>query len=108
ELPDMLLDPIEYNPGGIAVLWAEENSRDALFAAMQRREVYGTSGPRIVLRMFAGWDLPEDLCQRPDFAAIGYQRGVPMGGELRSGGAAPRIVVRALKDPGTPDDPGLP
>ncbi len=108
ELPDMLLDPIEYNPGGLAVLWAEENSRDALFAAMQRRETYATSGPRIILRMFAGWDLPTDLCERSDFAAVGYQQGVPMGGELRSGGAAPLIAVRAMKDAGTSDKPGLP
>ncbi|HKK50009.1 MAG TPA: DUF3604 domain-containing protein, partial [Myxococcota bacterium] len=63
-LPPGLLDVIEYNPGGLAVIWAEENSRDALFAAMKRKETYGTSGPRMAVRFFGGWDLPEDLCGR--------------------------------------------
>lgn len=101
-LSDILLDPIEYNPGGLAVLWAEENSRDALFAAMQRRETYATSGPRIVVRLFGGWDYPGDLCLREDFAAVGYAAGVPMGGDLplpaRSGG--PAFAVHALRDSG--------
>ncbi len=107
-LPDSLLDPIEYNPGGLAVLWAEENSRDALFAAMQRRETYATSGPRINFRFFGGWDLPADVCTRPDLADIGYARGVPMGGELpRNASAAPVFVSRALKDPGAQGHPGV-
>ena len=107
-------DSLWYNPGGLAVLWAEENSRDALFAAMQRREAYGTSGPRITVRLFGGWDLPDDLCGRDDFVAQGYARGVPMGGTLPSrssdgaGGAriAPAFAVSALRDPGTPEAPG--
>ncbi len=109
-LPDLLLDPIEYNPGGLAVLWAEENSRDALYSAMQRKEAYGTSGPRIVLRMFGGWDYPEDLCERSDFAATGYADGVPMGSNLLgdSRGRAPVFAVRAIKDSGTPGSPGIP
>ncbi len=109
-LPDMLLDPIEYNPGGLAVLWAEENSRDALFAAMQRGEAYATSGPRIVLRMFGGWDYPGDLCIRSDFAAVGYDAGVPMGADLPTGGngRAPVFVMRAVKDAGTRKTPGAP
>jgi hypothetical protein len=100
ELPPGLPDDIEFNPGGLAVLWAEENSRDALFDAMRRREAYGTSGPRIVVRFFGGEGLPEDLCGRRDFAAVGYAVGVPMGGVLQSG-AAPRFAVWALRDPGT-------
>ena len=55
-IPPGLPDKINNNPGGLAVLWAEENSRDALFAAMRRRETYGTSGPRIVSRFFGGWE----------------------------------------------------
>jgi hypothetical protein len=110
-LPAGLLDPIEYNPGGLAVLWAEENSRDALFAALRRREAYGTSGPRIVLRLFGGFDYPEDLCGAADFAERGYAGGVPMGGDLpplpRSG-AAPTLAVWALRDPGPPGRPGAP
>ncbi|HEY7775647.1 MAG TPA: DUF3604 domain-containing protein, partial [Kineobactrum sp.] len=68
-IPPGLPDKLEYNPGGLAVLWAEENSRDALFSAMQRREAYGTSGPRIVTRLFAGWGLDPDLCAVPDQVA---------------------------------------
>jgi hypothetical protein len=108
ELPDRLIDEVEFNPGGLAVLWAEENSRDSLFEALERRETYGTSGPRIVLRFFGGFDLAEDLCERRDFAAQGYARGVAMGGELRAAahGASPRLAVWALRDPGTTDRPG--
>lgn len=114
-LPDMLLDPIEYNPGGLAVVWAEENSRDSIFAALRRREAYATSGPRIVFRLFAAWELPQDLCQRNDFAEVGYARGVPMGGVLshpaHAAGTpptrpAPVLAIRALKDPGTEAVPG--
>ncbi len=112
ELPDGLLDPIEFNPGGLAVVWAEENSRDALFAALQRREVYGTSGPRIVVRMFGGFDLPDDLCEHDDFAAIGYASGVAMGADLAppAGSAlatrGPAFAALALRDPGGDGGPG--
>ena len=99
-----LPDDIELNPGGLAVLWAEENSRDALFAAMRRREAYGTSGPRMVVRFFGGWDYPADLCAQPTFVERGYADGVPMGGDLpprpAGDGAAPRFAVWALRDPG--------
>jgi hypothetical protein len=108
ELPDRLIDEMEFNPGGLAVVWAEENSRDSLFEALLRRETYGTSGPRMVLRFFAGFDLPQDLCERRDFAAQGYAQGVSMGGELRRAvdGAAPRLALWALRDPGTAARPG--
>jgi hypothetical protein len=110
ELPDGLLDAVEFNPGGLAGVWAEENSRDAIFAALARRETFGTSGPRIALRLFAGWDLPADLCERADFAAQGYARGVPMGSVLGAAASAtgPAIAVRALRDPGVRGQPGLP
>jgi hypothetical protein len=104
-------DDFEFGPGGLAVLWAEENTRDALFAAMQRREAYGTSGTRPVVRFFGGWDYPEDLCGSPEFADEGYANGVPMGGDLPArpaAGSAPRFAVWALKDPGTADEPGRP
>jgi hypothetical protein len=107
ELPRGLPDDFEFNPGGLAVIWAEENSRDALFEAMRRREVYGTSGPRHLVRFFGGWELPEDLCGREDFVATGYARGVPMGGDLPTrGAAAPVFAVSALRDPGTGRGPG--
>jgi hypothetical protein len=112
ELPEGLLDPIEYNPGGLAGIWAEENSRDALFEALRRREVYGTSGPRIVVRLFGGFDLPDDLCERDDFAAVGYARGVAMGADLAPSSEAsplaggPAFAVLALRDPGGEAGPG--
>jgi uncharacterized protein DUF3604 len=100
---------IEATPGGLAVVWAEENSRDALFAAVRRREVYGTSGTRPILRFFAGRE--GDLrCGDPDFVASAYDGGVPMGGEIGPvrGGRSPRFGVLAFRDPGTPGVPGTP
>jgi hypothetical protein len=104
-----LPDSIWYNPGGLAVIWAEENSRDSLFEAMKRREVYGTSGPRMVLRFFGGWDYEESMCGDLDRDRDAYARGVPMGGELASrpdDASAPRFMVAALADPGVSGDPG--
>jgi hypothetical protein len=90
------------------VLWAEENSRDALFEAMRRREVYGTSGPRHIVRFFGGWGLPGDLCEQEAFAATGYARGVPMGADLPPRAAdRPSFAVSALRDPGTEGQPGV-
>ncbi len=101
---------VQANPGGLAVIWAEENSRDALFAAMRRREVYGTSGTRPVLRFFGSFLFPQNLCQLPALVPVGYAQGVPMGGELKpphgSRRRAPRFVVSALKDPGVAGSPG--
>jgi hypothetical protein len=86
---------------GLAAVWARENTRESLFDALARKEVYATSGTRITVRVFAGWDFAPDEVERPDFAAQGYARGVPMGGDLTSApaGAAPTFMVRALRDP---------
>jgi len=86
---------------GLAAVWATENTREALFDAMKRKEVYATTGTRMTVRVFAGWDFAADEVDRPDFAATGYARGVPMGGDLGSApaGASPRFMVRALRDP---------
>ena len=86
---------------GLAAVWATENTREALFDAMKRKEVYATTGTRLLVRVFAGWDFAADEVDRPDFAETGYARGVPMGGDLRSApaGASPRFMVRALRDP---------
>ena len=131
EIPP-LPDRLDFNPGGLAVLYAEENSRDALFEAMKRREAYGTSGPRMQVRFFGGWGYDAALCATPDFVARGYAGGVPMGGDLPPPGevarakapggspgpvprseaqpseveAAPRFAVSALRDPGTLDRAG--
>lgn len=93
------------NPGGHAVVWAEENSRDAIFAGIRRKETYATSGTRPVVRFFAG-DLDHDLCDRPDLVRTAYRQGVPMGGSLGPSEEPPRFLVSALKDPGIPGHPG--
>jgi len=108
-VPPGLPDVLNHNPGGLAVLWAEENSRDALFEALRRREVYGTSGPRIISRFFGGWDLAADLCDRTDRVERAYAAGVAMGGQLQpSPGNSPRFLVIANADPGTAEHPGTP
>nr|MCH9686278.1 DUF3604 domain-containing protein [Deltaproteobacteria bacterium] len=88
-------------PGGLVAVWAAENTREAIFDALRRRETYGTSGPRMTVRVFGGYTLPEDACERGDLVAVGDAEGVPMGGELSPSGtgAAPRMVVSALRDP---------
>ncbi|MEJ2190178.1 MAG: DUF3604 domain-containing protein, partial [Acidobacteriota bacterium] len=86
---------------GLAGVWARENTREALWDAMARKEVYATTGTRMLVRVFAGWDFEPEEVQRPDFASQGYARGVPMGGDLEpvAGAKAPRFMVRALRDP---------
>jgi hypothetical protein len=86
---------------GYAAVWARENTRESLFAAMKRKETYGTTGSRIVVRFFGGWEYADDDVDRPDYADIGYAKGVPMGGDLTRGprGKAPSFMVVASKDP---------
>ena len=87
---------------GITGVWAEQNTREAIFAALQRREVYATSGTRIQVRMFGGWDYPTGLVNQSHWLTTAYAKGVPMGGDLPAvpaGKHAPRFVVQALKDP---------
>ncbi len=109
ELPPGLNDSPYRSPGGLAVVWAEENSREAIFRAMRRREAYGTSGPQLVVRFFGGWSYGSNLCDDPSFAERAYQGGVPMGGDLSpppSASSAPTFAVMAAQDPGTTDNPG--
>ncbi|MEA1890649.1 MAG: DUF3604 domain-containing protein [Pseudomonadota bacterium] len=86
---------------GLTAVWARENTRGEIFGAMKRKEVYATTGTRIRVRMFAGWDFKDDEVSRPDFVPQGYSRGVPMGGDLRKApkGKAPAFMIRALRDP---------
>jgi len=87
---------------GLAAVWARENTREALWDAMEQKEVYATTGTRMVVRVFAGWDFEPEELDRWDFAVQGYQRGVPMGGELtdaEGSGDAPVFMIRALRDP---------
>jgi hypothetical protein len=86
---------------GYAGVWATENTRKAIFDALMRKEVYATTGPRMIVRFFGGWDfLPGDAASRSP-AVIGYSKGVSMGGDLSKapGGKAPTFLVAALKDP---------
>ena len=88
------------NPGGLAGVWAEANTRESIFAALQRKETFGTSGPRIRVRFFAGWDYPADLHARQDLVETAYRTGVTMGADLPappSAEAVPRFVVWATK-----------
>lgn len=105
-----LPDNIEYNPGGLAVVWAEENARDSIYSALTRRETYGTSGTRQIVRFFGGWEYGADMCGSADFAKLGYAGGVPMGSDLPARGeaSAPTFAVSALADPGSDANPGSP
>jgi hypothetical protein len=88
-----------FNPGGLAGVWAEQNTRESIFDALKRRETFATSGTRIRVRLFAGWNYPNGLDKQPDLVQAGYKGGVPMGGELHGAhGKAPRLVVWAVKD----------
>ena len=91
-----------YNSAGVTAVWAEENTRGSIFDAMERRETYATTGPRIRLRFFGGWDLDASDADAPDSARVGYAKGVPMGSDLpaqNSVDKAPRFLISALKDP---------
>lgn len=91
----------KWGSGGLAGVWAPENTREALFDAMQRRETFATSGSRIVLSVFAGWNFPNQTATSPNFDAIARDKGVPMGSTLVASGEneAPEFVVVAERDP---------
>jgi len=86
---------------GYAGVWATDNTREALFDAMARRETYGTTGPRMLVRFFGGWNFTEADTKSRQPAVVGYQKGVPMGGDLSDAprGKSPTFLVAALKDP---------
>ncbi len=98
-------DHFSSNPGGLAVVWAQENSRDSIFEAIRRKETYATSGTRPVVRFFAG-NLDPGLCDSTDMIEQAYARGVPMGGEIGPADKPPRFLVSAQKDAGTSRSPG--
>ena len=92
----------EQAASGLAAVWAKENTRESIFDAMERREVYATTGSRILVRLFGGWDFAEDDLKTRNPAFIGYRKGVPMGGNLpmaAEGAGSPNFMVYALKDP---------
>jgi hypothetical protein len=89
-----------WGASGLTGVWAEENTRESIFAALRRKETFATSGPRMRVRFFAGYELPNDLDNRRDMVSQSYARGVPMGGDLLpKGTSAPRFLAWALRDP---------
>jgi Protein of unknown function (DUF3604) len=85
---------------GLAAVWAKDNTREALWDAMARKEVYATTGTRLQVRVFGGFDFSSKDLERSDFAEQGYARGVPMGGDLKAApaGKAPGFLIRAMRD----------
>jgi hypothetical protein len=91
----------EMSASGLTGVWAEENTRESLFAAMKRQEVYATTGPRISLRVFAGFSFDADDADALDIAGVGYEKGLPMGSDLTQApiNRAPQLLIHAAKDP---------
>jgi hypothetical protein len=88
-----------YGASGLAGVWAEANTREAIYEAFRRKETFATSGPRIRLRFFGGYDLEDDLLDAPDAVARAYAAGVTMGSDLPAAGRTPRFLLWALADP---------
>lgn len=109
--PDRVLNTINpvagapatiFSAGALTGIWAERNTRESLFAALKRREVFATSGTRMRVRLFAGFDFDDDLLERPDWADEAYRRGVPMGAALLPGfdrSSLLKLVVQGVRDP---------
>jgi hypothetical protein len=95
------IEGYELAAAGYQAVWATENTRKAIFDAMERKETYATTGPRIPVRFFGGWDFNENDIRNRAPAFIGYEKGVPMGGDLTDAprGKAPTFMVYALRDP---------
>jgi hypothetical protein len=90
----------KWGASGLAGVWAEENTRESIFNALRRKETFATSGPRIRVRFFAGFDYEPSIIDDHDLVAKAYQRGVPMGGNLKARGKhAPHFLVWAIRDP---------
>ncbi len=98
-LPPLDMPGPRWSAAGLAAVWAEENTRAALFEAMRRKETYATSGPRITVRFFGGRAFPQHLMQREDWIDRAGQSGVPMGGDLPAGRGAPVFAIWAMRDP---------
>ena len=88
----------KWGASGLTGVWAEENSRQAIYAAFRRKETFATTGPRMRVRMFAGMDLPVDIVEDADIGVRGYSEGVPMGADIPSGSGTPAFVVEAMRD----------
>lgn len=110
--PDRLTHPFIKSPNGelfswqqlasgLTAVWAKENTRESIFDAMDRKEIYATTGPRMAVRFFGGWDFAKADLNSRQAAFVGYSKGVPMGGDLTKApdGKAPSFMVWALRDP---------
>jgi hypothetical protein len=99
-VPELSLELKDVGASGLAAVWARENTRESIWDAMARKEVYATTGTRLKVRIFAGWDFTTQEVHAPDFARQGYARGVPMGGDLSGApeGAVPTFMIRTLRD----------
>ena len=99
--PDLQIFTSQESASGLTAVWARHNTRGEIFDAIKRKEVYATTGTRLRVRVFAGWDFEADDVTSHDFAERGYKGGAPMGGDLwqAPNGKAPRLMVRALRDP---------
>jgi hypothetical protein len=98
--PDLAIIGWQQAASGYAAVWAEDNTREAIFDAMRRKEVYATTGPRITVRLFGGWAFTDSDAQTRLPAHTGYTKGVPMGGNLgKAASGAPSFLVAAAKDP---------
>ncbi len=100
ESPLGAIEGYELSASGYQGVWASENTREAIFDAMLRKETYGTTGPRIAVRFFGGWEFTEEDLRSRALAFLGYEKGVPMGGNLSAPTSdAPTFMVYALRDP---------
>jgi hypothetical protein len=101
DTPGLSIMEVDVGAAGLAGVWARENTRKSIWDAMARKETFATTGTRLVVRVFGGWDFEAEEVHRPDFAREGYKRGVPMGGDLSNApkGKAPSFMIRALRDP---------
>ena len=97
--PDLTVYGWQQAASGYTGVWAKENTRQAIFDAMRRKEVYATTGSRMLVRFFGGWDFEASDAESRLPSGIGYTKGVPMGGDLRKGSGAPNFLVAAMKDP---------
>ena len=99
---DVVILGWEQVASGLAAVWAAENTRESIFDAIERKEVYATTGSRLAVRFFGGWEFTDEDIESRTPAFAGYEKGVPMGGDLSAppeGAAAPSFMVLALKDP---------
>jgi hypothetical protein len=100
KLPSIMSDTLDWSASGLAGVWAEKNTRESIFQALKRKETFATSGPRIRVRFFGGYDYQEDLHKAPDAIEKAYAKGVPMGGELLAeGNRVPHFFLSASRDP---------